>query len=118
MKKLSQVLLESQNTRKQIRGSLIKKDGDDIVAYCALGALACEAGLQFDDNGHVHYEDIIHEYGVNINTLVAMPSGNDIWEGHILKIPHAIYRLNDSYMWSFKKIGEWLKKLEDEGTIK
>lgn len=44
MKQISQILIKSQETRKQIRGSFVKGDGKP-EAYCAIGALMCESGL-------------------------------------------------------------------------
>lgn len=118
MKKISQVLIESQKTRKQIYGNLIGKDIDgNIIEYCALGALACEAKLEFDRWGAVPYELIFESYGIDPSTIVKMPKGNTL-EGKEVMIKYAVYRLNDFYEWDFKKIGKWLGKLEDEGVIK
>lgn len=38
------VLRESHGKRRQVVGNYVKIEDDKIVGYCALGALACEAG--------------------------------------------------------------------------
>lgn len=59
-RKLSQVLIESQTTRKQIQGSMVDIAAtkiSEIVGYCAMGALYCESGLLQDskDKGRIVY---------------------------------------------------------------
>lgn len=116
MKKISQVLIESEGTRKQSSSKLVTVNTDnEIESYCALGALACENGLitkdTYEPNSTVNYYDIIKSYGVDGYTLIKDPVyGNDS------NLVMTIYRLNDR-KWSFKKIGKWLRKLENKGVI-
>jgi len=58
MKKMSQVLIESQTTRVQTTGRLINNTTKvkDIHQYCALGALACEMQL-FSEKQSSYHED-------------------------------------------------------------
>jgi len=120
--KISQVLLDSQDTRKQITGGLTAnwKDGKPD-SYCALGALACEKGMIKSIGDDVHYYDILRAYGVDPYTMVEYPNYslfNKKNGGHIDKLITVIWRLNDRYKWSFKKIGKYIKKLENKGVIK
>lgn len=52
-KKISQVLIESQETRKQTYGSLFDNEDEikQITKYCAMGALMCESGLLENKEG-------------------------------------------------------------------
>lgn len=117
MKKMSQVLIESQETRRQIIGNLVRLRNGEIESYCALGALGCEAGLITSKGNNVDYNLILKSYGVDPSTIVTMPKGRKGYEGSKKEIVKAIYKLNDSYGWDFKKIGGWLKKLEKNGVI-
>lgn len=123
--KLSEALIASQKSRVQITGDLVKKDDSgEICGYCALGALACEKGtidkkLSVSDIGGMSYVEIIRSYNVlNPMVDVKMPKGNISYEGEKFPISTAIFKLNDAYHWSFKKIGNWLAKLEKQGVIK
>ena len=120
-KKISQALIDSHDTRPQIYGSLIMRNPEtrEVEKYCAIGALACEAGLvgeDFETNYH-NYNLILKEYGIKSpeRTYVEMPKGQD--EGQYL-LSSAIWHLNDHYKWNFKKIGKWLARLEKKGVIK
>jgi len=118
--KMSEVLIKSQKTRKQVKTSLVgQRDSDgNPLSYCALGALACEKGF-LKKNEDIFMSDIIRQYGVDPYILVKIPRRIILLRaGEEIELFHAIYRLNDTYEWSFKKIGLWLKKLEDEGVIK
>ncbi len=117
--KISQVLIESEKTRKKIKGKLISDEG-----YCALGALACEKGLitrESDDLGaenEIGYNAIIEAYGVNPYLMVDFPVKNSGYDNRKFTLVNAIWHLNDGHHnWSFKKIGKWIKKLEDKGVI-
>lgn len=119
MKKASQVLIESQTTRKQITGNLIELDENvsnpKIAGYCALGALACEAKLITEDNKYNVFEDglnyvtILLKYGLNPYAQVSHPL-----VGSTRAVFAMIYTLNDRCELSFKDIGEWLATIEDQ----
>ena len=111
MKKISTVLIESQETRKQLIGDYYYNG-----KYCALGALGCNAGVDFE-NEHPFAGDIVRMYDVDPDTYVIMPEGHTDFEFKHLHIYHAIMTLNDTYNWTFKQIGEWVKSLEKEGVI-
>lgn len=132
--KLSEALFDSQDTRTQITGRLFEQGSDGEHKYCALGALACAKGFDFikaeaeEENKFsmnvIGFTDIIEMYGVDPDTVVPMP---DIGCGIAsAKIYEAIYILNDrntyqknpEKLWTFEKIGNWIKKLEDDGVIK
>lgn len=122
--KISQVLIDSQKTRTQITGSLVKDWNTEGVPknYCALGALACEKGMINNINDiDLPFEVILNEYGIkNAFVHVKMPREgffNKGMGGKILSLTSCIWHLNDHYEWSFKKIGKYIKKLEDEGII-
>ena len=122
--KISQVLIDSQNTRKQTTGNLVRtwnnKTGEP-QNYCALGALACEKGMinNIHDIGDIVYEEILMSYNIkNVYIDAPMPKKHFFSKGREgTLLSTMIWRLNDDYKWSFKKIGKYLKKLEDEGII-
>ena len=127
MKKISQVLIESQKTRKQTTGRLVRNFDHEGKPqdYCALGALACEQGLinSAHDMGTLDYSTILKSYGIKYNLLnfFKMPRKSIKYadcEGDLYPLITLIYKLNDRYEWSFKQIGKYIKKLEDEGLIK
>lgn len=117
--KISQVLIASEGVRKQIKSNLVEMDKNGkIIAYCALGALACEKDMfkgkkdVFDCNQHTEYRSIVKAYGTDPFAMVPHPL-----HGTKMEFTDIIYSLNDGGM-SFKEIGEYIKKLEDEGVIK
>lgn len=115
--KISQVLIDSQQTRKQIRGCLIHIDTDyNIDGYCALGALACAKGKEAElKRDTITFSHIIKLYGVDPTTNVTYPASG----AGILDFVNAIWMLNDRKdEWTFERIGNWIKDLEDEGIIK
>lgn len=116
MMKISKVLIDSQKTRKQMTGGLVMPNFAEPKSYCALGALACENGLF--ENGVPEYVDIIKSYGTDPTIMVELPNGHETLAGQSIMLVGAIWRLNDSYGWSFKKIGKWIEKLEKKGVIK
>ena len=118
MKKASEVLIESEKTRIQITGNLVRldllKDNPRITGYCALGALACEKKMITNQNVLDHppsYNDILLSYGLNPWAKVQHPEVGYINKQEVCNL---IWRLNDTYKWSFKQIGKWLAKFEDQ----
>lgn len=109
--KISTVLIKSN--AKQTTGKL--KDGD---SYCALGVLACNKKM---DIGMTPYNDILEAYCINGQLELTKAD----YPKELIELGYhsnallyeIIYRLNDKLHWSFKKIGKWLKDLEDRGII-
>ena len=123
--KISQVLIDSDKTRTQTTGNLVRSWDTDGKPenYCALGALACEKDMinSINDMRDIKYEEILMSYGIkNAFVSVEMPRKSMFDKGEQGKIgllSRVICNLNDYYRWSFKQIGEFLKKLEDKGII-
>lgn len=115
-KKISTVLIESQKTRTQIKGSLVKfNDYDEAESYCALGALACDMGLIKYGEKYPEYMEIIAAYGINPFSRVKNPSASTDDSMHSLY--SIIIGLNDGAGWSFDKIGKWIESLETKGLL-
>ena len=113
---MSQVLIESEGTRKQVTGTLANFNWRGKPKnYCALGALACEAGLittkkQFkldDHTGSISYHRLVETYGVDPNKMMTCPAEHDGERRNPLY--HMIFHLNDNHGWTFEQIGNWLK---------
>ena len=120
--KISQVLIDSQKT--QTTGNLVRvwDETGKPKNYCALGVLACEKGMiNSIKDLDIPYEFILNRYGVkNAFIHIKMPKKSFFdkgFEGVTMSLVKCIWKLNDSYGWSFKKIGKYIKKLEDNGTI-
>ena len=134
-KTIIEVLRESQGIRKQIYGDLFdwdlydQEDGTRMInGYCALGALACEAGLDLDPDEEPSYTSILDEYNV-LNDLDSIPcplqhvkTGDDDpvkpctqeYTMLINLIPH----LNDYHRCTFEEIANILEPLFKENIIK
>jgi len=112
MKKISQVLLESQSTRKQGTGGYRNEDDD---TYCAVGALACEVGEhpQFyvlDKSGKLSANRLFSYYGVSARQFKykreCFICGILFYDLHDF-----IVHLNDGEKLTFEQIGEYMKEL-------
>jgi len=117
MKKMSEVLIESQKTRKQITGTLVRnydKDGKP-EDYCALGALGCEAGLIINEeqlekstsSARDFYNTIVEAYGADPTTIMECPNHG---YNYSISLSGVIFHLNDQHSWTFEQIGNWLKE--------
>ena len=132
--KMSEVLIKSQQTRKQIIGNLINAEAKtiaEIEAYCAMGALACEKGLfkeNYTKETNYHwlqnptYTDIIRAYDVEPRMDLVQCgtcSENEGEDDEYTDDEHGfdcisdyIIHLNDEHSMTFEDIG---KELEDLG---
>ncbi len=136
MKLISQVLIESQKTRKQITGSLFGINPtkvSDIKEYCALGTLYCEAGLIDDgQDGHIvqskgrtelmkyylgNYEKSKIDHGdcmACVTTEITYQEYKSYSKEHpyeIHELADYIVHMNDYHVMSFEEIGRVLEKL-------
>lgn len=131
MKKISQVLIESQTTRKQAIGSLFDHAHkiEEIESYCAMGALMCESELLKDSENkgiysiHFPADSVIIEHfaGAGVN-YVKQPArcsfckeGTDTWDQQHPYVPSSvgayIIHLNDNHQKTFEEIGKEMEKL-------
>ena len=114
---LTQTLIDSQETRKQIIGSYtkIKQKGEyvtEITGYCAMGALFCEAG-EVNSSGHVQlttFDLFKLKYGLKAKQI------KETFTCPYCKIDRSwlgsyIVHLNDTHEKTFKQIGKHLRKL-------
>ncbi len=113
MKKISQILKETNVN--QIYGDLIRFNEDELEGKCALGVLACESGKEnLKLSKHTHYvlsEDILNAYEIadlkypylNVNGNFEWDFESEVW------LSTLIIRLNDTYHFTFKEIGEFLE---------
>lgn len=123
--KISQILKESHTP--QVQGDLIKYDFDtgEFEGKCALGVLACESGDSFlklsKDHQNVQYDAILNAYGiadeaypmlVHPKLYSSKETGWDFNDQTYL-LSHIIIRLNDTFNFSFKEIGEFLEETFD-----
>lgn len=124
MKKIGQVLIDSQETRKQILGDLVHRKTDDhlltyvIDGYCALGALGCEAGLITNANPSANYAQIIFAYGLHnlMKKKIRLDTGYS--RRTFDTISGLIVYLNDHKKLSFKQIGRKLLNWQKKGYFK
>ena len=130
-KKISQVLIESQTTRKQVIGSLFAhaKKIKEIQSYCAMGALMCESELLIDsdnrDDPRIQFPSdsviIDHFAGKGSNyfkRIVICQFCKDGKDGFSKRNPHQpasvgsyIIHLNDNHQKTFEEIGKEMEKL-------
>jgi len=126
--------MESQATRKQIKGSLFShaKKIEEIEAYCAMGALMCESGMLTevtDDEDFDVYkimpvsETKTIEYfagkGANhFEDAVTCPLCSESDDHYLKKFPYLpfslasyIIHLNDTHSQTFEQIGKYLEKM-------
>ena len=123
LRKISEVLIESKNTRRQIQAGYFQTEhfGDytkEIVGYCAMGALACEAGMaRLLDNSEYGEHDaaVLAKFGV-LDDL-RKPTKCPFCDGVFSKLHNMIVHLNDAEDKDFKEIGEVIKIFEENGTI-
>lgn len=114
---LTQTLIDSQKTRKQITGKYIdaywkNEDEMKIKGYCAMGALYCEAG-EVNDMGNMKitsFDLFKLKYGLKakqIRETFICPrcKTEHLWLGSY------IVHLNDVHGKTFKQIGTHLRKL-------
>lgn len=66
MKPSSHLLRAGEKGIKQIKGDLARFKNKKVEGYCALGYLACRAGLIKNENSahRVQYQDIYAHYGL------------------------------------------------------
>lgn len=129
MQKMSEVLIKSQQTRKQIIGRLVNANAHtvaEIIEYCAMGALACEKGLfkeEYTEENDYHwlknptYTDIIRAYGVEPRMdfvqcgTCSDDDGLNEDEQRFDTISDYIIHLNDEHDMTFEEIGKELESL-------
>jgi len=133
MKKISQVLIDSQHTRTQVRGSLFHhaKRIEDIDSYCAMGALMCESELLENAENRDDGEDRIcypsdnrvieHFAGEGkshfdeIEVCVLCPDSDDSFYKNnpyqAVAVGSYIIHLNDQHKQTFEQIGKIMEKL-------
>lgn len=107
--KASEVLIRNEKGRKQITGTL----RDSACGYCAVGALACEAGwdVLVDDAGLLwgQWFSLSRLYGLPERTPeFKCPRCGLIGTFPLGMVPH----MNDDHNMTFAEIGEWLKQFE------
>ena len=111
--KISQILMES--TTPQIAKNLIefRDSTNEVIGKSALGVLACESD---DQSVHlsrerlfVSHNEILKSYGIKDEKVYPYLKGNDFDWDYNAEVSLIIKTLNDSYNFTFKEIGEFLK---------
>ncbi len=114
---LTQTLIDSQKTRKQITGQYTSvKTNDELITeitgYCAMGALYCESN-NVNESGHVTVTSrdmLIKGYGIKvkqINCEYMCPHCKNT----VYHLGSFIVHLNDHHGKTFRQIGRHLRKL-------
>ena len=110
MKKLSQILIESQTKRKQNFECLVGRDDGKIESYCAIGAIGCELGI-------ITNEDYAHTTG---SVIIKSFEQLEISRGKDIPCPICdskrdlgllIVHMNDGHQQTFEQIGKYLEGL-------
>ena len=111
--KISQILKET--TIPQITNHLIKfrDDTKEVIGKSALGVLACESDdplLHLSrEKLFVSHFQILESYGIKDEKVYPYLTGNDFFWNYNSELSLIIKRLNDSYNFTFKEIGEFLE---------
>lgn len=120
MKKISEILFESQKTRKQITDQYFSDDYVGIYGtpdgYCAMGALACEQGIRdmIDEDGD---NNTILSY-CKVRTTILSPKVICEYCGDTFEnLGFYIVHMNDDELLTFEQIGKEIQRLENEGII-
>ena len=123
MKKIGQVLIDSERTRVQTTGRLTRLNNKhEIESYCALGALGCEVNILTKETPIVsNYATILLAYGLDSQlkkSVKSQHSLDDKSKNEYDDLDDLIVHYNDSLHWSFKKIGMKLLNLQKRGYFK
>jgi len=111
--KISRILKET--AIPQITNNLIKfrDDTKEVIGKSALGVLACESDdplLHLSrEKLFVSHFQILESYGIKDEKVYPYLTGNDFFWDYNSELSLIIKRLNDSYNFTFKEIGEFLE---------
>lgn len=114
--KPSTILLKKSKGAKQIIGDLFGQHSMKNKSYCALGLLACKGGMikNIDSFDKIGEDEIAKHFGLikTIKMDKCLEVDCDYYEkADREQIYDIIMHLNDGHKWTFKQIGNWLRKI-------